>query len=121
MVQKICTLFFVGCIFQQIFHQKNLIAGRGNLCHKNFISGINIRLRLVGIVRMHCMSHLMCQRKHIIQCTVVIQQYIRMTAICSGRICTASLSLILIDIDPAVFKTFFYFIDIVLAQRCKCL
>ena len=51
------------------------------------------------------MSHLMCQGEDGIQRSVKAHQHVRMHAVNAVRVGSAPLSLIFIDIDPAVPET----------------
>ena len=87
-----------------MLHQKRLVAGRRDLCHKNHIVGVNDRLRLVGQVRMNRVPHLMRQCKLAVQRSRVVEQHIRMHAR-ARRIRARALAGVLIDVNPAVLES----------------
>ena len=67
------------------------------------------------------MSHFMSQCEDIIQAAMIIQQNIRMCAVCSPGIGSCPFAFILIDIDPPVIKSFLQKRLIIFSQRCQCL
>ena len=118
-VYKIRFFLIILGMLQQIVNQQRLITGRCHFCHKNPISGIRIRLCLIRIIAVDGMSHFMGKCKHMIEASVVIQQYIRMCAVSAPGIGAASLALIFIDINPATGKSFFQNLRIFLSKRSK--
>ena len=61
--------------------QQRLIAGGSHLRHKNAVSGVTVWLPVVRMPAMQGMAHFMCQRKHRIECPLVVQENIRMRSV----------------------------------------
>ncbi len=72
MVEQISTLFFVRRVRQQMFHQQDLVTGGRHLRDKNPVLGVDRRLVFIGIPGVHRMSHLVGERKHIVQRVIII-------------------------------------------------
>ena len=68
---------------------------------------------------MQGMPHLMRQRKDIPEPAMVIQQHIRMCAVSAPGIRARALSLIFININPPIVKSFLQKRNIILTKRRK--
>ena len=65
------------------------------------------------------MSHLMSQGKHIVKIILIVHEHERMAAVGSPGISAASLTLILIDVNPAAVHTFRKHLNIFFSQRLQ--
>ena len=120
-VQQIGPFFFVRGVGQQVFHQQDLIAGGGHFRHEDPIMGVHGRLGVVGVPGVHGMAHLMDQGEQIVHIAGIVQQDVRVAVVGTGGVGAAALALVLVHIDPAVFKTFPDHLEIVLSQRGQSL
>ena len=65
------------------------------------------------------MTHLVRQRKHAVQVVLMVQQHVRMRAVCTPAVGTVAFAFILIDIDPAVVEAFLQNVQIIFAERLQ--
>ena len=92
-IDQISLLLYISSMLQQIMNQQGFVAGGSHFRDKkNTVSGIWVRLYLIGVMAVDRVTHLMRQRKHMIQAAVVIQQHIRVCSVRAPGIRTAPLS-----------------------------
>ena len=86
---------------------EELLIGCGShFRNKQGIVSIHKGLMLSGVVGMDGMPHLMDKGRHVPKILMIVQKDIRLCVIGSRGVRTASLSFVLININPAVFHTF---------------
>ena len=114
--------FFLGLrVVEQIMIQQHLVGGGSNLCTEEGVVGIDERLGVVGVVAVHRVSGFMQQGEDVVQCTVVVEQHIRMHVINSGRVSAADLALFWIYVAPAFLMGAFDQSSVVFTQDSGCL
>ncbi|MNJ53992.1 hypothetical protein D3C77_494140 [compost metagenome] len=67
------------------------------------------------------MPHFVRQREHAVQVILVVQQHIRMRAIGSPAVCSRTLALIFINVNPAVIQALLKHFKIIVSKRLQSL
>ena len=101
-----------------MLHEQAFVAGGSHLSHENHIIRINDRLVLVGKIRMDSVTHFVRKGEFAVKGVLMVQQDIGVNS-CTCGIRAAALSLILVNVYPAVFKALFEYRKVILAHRCK--
>ncbi|MNN44626.1 hypothetical protein D3C81_1589240 [compost metagenome] len=65
------------------------------------------------------MPHFMSECEHTVQVVFMIKQNERMCAVSAPTICTSTLTLVLVNIDPAVVKAIVKHFKIIVSQGLK--
>ncbi len=116
-IQKIKFLLSGLGMLNHVLNHNRFIAGGGNLGREQRMPGVNIRLILVSVVRMHGMPQFVRQSEDIVESAGVIHQDIRMHRVGSPGIGAASFPLCFENIDPAGIQRHFEVVEIFIPQR----
>ena len=119
-VDEISALLAVGRLAEQVAHQQDLVAGRGDLGDEDDVLRRIHRLVFAGVPRMHGVAHLVDEGEHAVEVILVVEQHVGVGPAVAGAVGAAALAGVLIHVEPAVAKGLFEHVCIVLAEHREC-
>ena len=119
-VDEIRALLAVVGLAEQVAHQEDLVAGRGDLGDEDDVLRRIHRLVFAGVPRMHGVAHLVDEGEHAVEVILVVEQHVGVGPAVAGAVGAAALAGVLIHVEPAVAKGLLKHVCIVLAEHREC-
>lgn len=119
-VDEIRALLAVVGLAEQVAHQEDLVAGRGDLGDEDDVLRRIHRLVFAGVPRMHGVAHLVDEGKHAVEVILVVEQHVGVGPAVAGAVGAAAFAGVLIHVEPAVAKGLLKHVRIVLAEHREC-
>lgn len=89
---------------EEVAHQQHLVAGGGDLRHKDDVVARAGGLVLAAVVAVQRVAHLVGEGELAVEVVLVVEQDVRVRIAVAGGVGSAALTDVLIDVNPAVVK-----------------